>query len=182
MMSEVRRKTKPSYKRCAFTGNRPEKMPFGMNENDPACVAFKARIKDEIERLIGQGFAHFMSGGSLGLDLFAAEAVLELRVKYPWILLEMVSPFDAQSAKWEEEYQMRHDRLFGSADIVTATSHEYTKGCIFKRNYYLVSNADLLMVAHNGQPGGTAKTIEYATLLGVPVKHISPSACLSRTA
>ena len=136
----------------------------------------KARLRDTIETLIAEGNAHFISGGALGMDMFAAEAVLELKVKYPWIVLEMVSPFDTQADRWNDEYRMRHDRLFATADIVTATGHEYTKACMFRRNRYLVDNADLLLAAYDGQPGGTAMTCEYAREVGVPIRLIMPFA------
>ena len=110
------------------------------------------------------------------MDMFAAEAVLELKEKYPWIILEMVSPFDAQAGRWNDEYRMRHDRLFASADIVTATGHEYTKSCMFRRNRYMVDNADLLLASYDGQPGGTAMTCEYAREIGLPIRLIMPSA------
>ena len=172
----IRRRTKPAYKRCAFTGYRLAKMPFGFDENDPRCIEFKARLRDTIEALIGDGYAHFISGGALGMDMFAAEAVLELKEKYPWIVLEMVSPFDAQAARWNDEYRMRHDRLFDEADIVTATGQEYTKSCMFRRNRYLVDNADLLLAAYDGQPGGTAMTCEYAREMGLQIRLIMPMA------
>lgn len=55
MMSVVRRRTEPTYKRCAFTGYRPQKMVFGFNESDPRCIEFKARLRATIEDLIGKG-------------------------------------------------------------------------------------------------------------------------------
>lgn len=174
MMCKDRRRAHPDLLRCAFTGYRPQKMPFGFNEADPRCVEFKARLRDTIEGLIGQRYIHFISGGAMGMDMFAAEAVLELKEKYPWIILEMVSPFDAQAARWEPEYQARHARLFAKADIVTVISHEYTRACIFRRNRYLVVNADLLLAAFDGKPGGTAMTVEYAHHTGIPVQTILP--------
>ncbi|MDI9505386.1 MAG: DUF1273 domain-containing protein [Clostridiales bacterium] len=173
-MKAARRRGRPGYKRCAFTGHRPQKLPFGFDEEDPRCIAFKGAVKEAIEGLIGEGYAHFLSGGALGMDLFAAEAVLELQKKYPWIILEMVSPFDTQAAKWERAYQLRRDRLFAMADIVTATGHAYTKGCMFRRNRYLVDNADLLLAAYTGQPGGTAMTVNYARESGIQVRRILP--------
>lgn len=68
MMNQVRKKAKTAYKRCAFTGYRPQKMPFGFDENDPRCIDFKRRLREAIEDLIGQGYAHFLSGGALGMD------------------------------------------------------------------------------------------------------------------
>jgi len=168
-------KRKSTLKRCAFTGYRPAKMPFGYDETDARCIEFKARLRDTIEALIGEGYAHFISGGALGMDMFAAEAVVDLKEKYPWIILEMVSPFDAQADRWNEEYRMRHDRLFATADIVTAIGHEYTKACMFRRNRYMVENADLLLAAYDGQPGGTATTVQYAIEVGIQVELLPPT-------
>lgn len=84
----------------------------------------------------------------------------------------MVSPFDAQAERWEVRHKLRHDRLFTQADIVTATGHEYNRGCMFRRNRYLVDNADLLLAAYDGQPGGTAMTVEYAMNIGIPVQRL----------
>lgn len=173
-MNAIRRASKPGYKRCSFTGYRPQKMPFGFNERDARCIDFKARLYATIETLIKQGYSHFISGGALGVDMYAAEAVIDLKQKYPWIILEMVSPFDAQASKWESEYQARHKRLFDEADITTATGHEYTRGSMFRRNHYLVDNADVLLAAYDGQPGGTAMTCEYARQTGIPVIQIPP--------
>ena len=174
MTNTVRRHSQPGSRRCAFTGYRPQKMPFGFDESDPRCVDFKNRLKNTIHALYYCGYKHFISGGALGMDMFAAEAVVELREEYPEIILEMVSPFDAQAAKWSPELQARHDRLFEVADITTATGHEYTKGAMFTRNRYLVSNADLLLAAYDGQPGGTAMTIQNAKANGVRVQVIRP--------
>ena len=45
---------------------------------------------------------------------------------------------------------------------------------MFIRNRYLVNNADLLLAAYDGQPGGTAMTIGYAKANGVTVQIIQP--------
>lgn len=69
---------------------------------------------------------------------------------------------------------MRHERLFAAADIITATGHQYTKACMFRRNRYLVDNADLLLAAYDGQPGGTAMTVQYAVDTRIAVQLIAP--------
>jgi len=160
--------------RCAFTGYRPQKMPFGYNELDPRCIDFKARLRETIQSLIWEGYSHFLSGGALGMDMYAAEIVLELRQQYPWIGLEMVIPYDSQADHWEEVYQTRYAILLEAADIVTCTGHEYTKGALFRRNRYLVDNADLLLAAYDGKPGGTQMTCDYAKKMGVRICKIPP--------
>lgn len=108
------------------------------------------------------------------MDMFAAEAVLKLKATHSEITLEMVSPFDAQAAKWAPQYQRRHDRLFERADMFTATGHEYTKSAMFTRNRYLVNNTDVLLAAYDGQPGGTQMTVQYAKQMGIQVCCIKP--------
>ena len=175
MKNVVRRASPPNARRCAFTGYRPQKMPFGFDETDPRCIDFKKRVQATIQTLYDIGYRHFISGGALGMDMFAAEAVVELRKQHPEVILEMVSPFDDQASKWPEEYRARHDLLFELADITTATSHVYTKSAMFIRNRYLVNNADLLLAAYDGQPGGTAMTCELAHRYNIPIMKIKPT-------
>ena len=111
MTNTVRRHSPPGAKRCAFTGYRPQKMPFGFNESDPRCIDFKRRVKETIQALYDMGYRHFISGGALGMDMFAAEAVLELRARHPDMILEMVSPFDDQAARWSSELRAARPAL-----------------------------------------------------------------------
>lgn len=67
MENRVRNGNIAGYKRCAFTGYRPQKMPWGENENCPECVEYKALLAEKIEQLIEQGYGHFISGGAMGM-------------------------------------------------------------------------------------------------------------------
>lgn len=174
MMNRIRCPLDLHAKRVSFTGYRPQKMPWAFDESDPRCVVFKIKLRAAIETLIEQGYTHFLSGGAMGMDMYAAEVVIDLRTKYPQVTLEMVSPYDGQADKWMPALRARHERLMEIADIVTCVSHEYTKGCMFKRNHYLVVNADLLLAAYDGQPGGTKMTIGIAEEMHVPVWRLAP--------
>lgn len=150
----------------AFTGHRPQKLPFGFDEADPRCVDFKRRLCNSIEMMILEGYTHFISGGALGMDMYAAEAVLTLREQYPEITLEIAIPHDGQTAKWPQSLRNRAERIREEADVITWIAHEYTKRCLFDRNYYMVSHCSVLLACFDGQPGGTAQTIETAHRLG----------------
>lgn len=167
-------KNKSICKTCAFTGYRPSKMPWGYDETDARCVEFRFRLREALEYLIGQGYTDFLSGGALGFDQMAAEIVLSLREKYPWVRLVMVIPFDGQADKWSREQRGRWLEIIEASDRVIRISHEYDKGVFFKRNHYLVENADLLLAAFDGQPGGTAGTVAYAKRHGVRVVRLAP--------
>ena len=162
-------------KRCAFTGYRPQKMPWGEDENHPLCVAFKARLRRALESLIGEGYVTFLSGCARGFDTMAAEAVLELREAYPWVRLVMASPWDGQANRWSDADKLRRARLFEQADEVVHVSHVYSREVYFRRNAWMIGHCDLLLAAFDGQPGGTAMTVEYARAHGVKVARLRPT-------
>ena len=90
-------------KTCAFTGHRPQHLPFGMNENDDRCVKLKEALKEQIINLIeAEDVTHFITGMALGVDLYAAEIVLDLKACYPNITLESAIPCETQvsSGRW----------------------------------------------------------------------------------
>ena len=66
---------------CSFTGHRPQKFPWRYNESDPACVALKETLADQITQLYETGYTEFLTGMALGVDLWAAQIVLDLRRK-----------------------------------------------------------------------------------------------------
>ena len=78
-------------KTCAFTGHRPQNLPFGFNEEDERCIDLKKTLREQIINLIeNEGVTHFISGMAIGVDMYAAEIVLglkapiwELRLKAP---------------------------------------------------------------------------------------------------
>lgn len=174
MDSIIRTPIPRAARRVAFTGYRLQKMPFGFDETDPRCRDFLKRLEDSIAVLIINNYTHFITGGALGMDMFSAEIVLKLKQKYPWITLEVAVPFEAQAERWNDAYRLRYDRILREADMITVISRSYTKTCMFRRNRYLVDNADLLFACYDGKPGGTAMTVEYAHRIGIPVEFIRP--------
>ena len=99
-----------SKKVCAFTGHRPQSLPFGSNEQDERCQKLKAVLEQEIERVYSEkGVTHFISGMALGVDTFAAEAVLHLKESIPKSPSNVPSP-------------AKHRRSNGTNSSVTATS------------------------------------------------------------
>ena len=79
---------------CCFTGHRPDKLPWGEQEEDPRCLALKRKLADALERAFQDGYRHFISGMARGADLYFAEAVLKLRESYPEITLEGARPYE----------------------------------------------------------------------------------------
>lgn len=93
----------PDGHTCAFTGHRPQNLPFRFNESDKRCIALKKQLRKLIVQLIEQhNVTHFISGMAIGVDMYAAEIVLDLKAKYPHITLESAIPCETQATKWSE--------------------------------------------------------------------------------
>ena len=64
------------HKALAFTGHRPESLPFGENELSASAIRIKTMLADEIMRCAAQGYDTFLAGGARGEDILFAEQVL----------------------------------------------------------------------------------------------------------
>lgn len=159
--------------RVSFTGYRPEKLPF-FGEDDPLCVKLKQRLYAQIETLIKDGAEEFCSGMALGVDMWAAETVLELKKLYPHIRLTAVIPCPEQAVKWSREHQARYQDILKRCDKKITVSPVYTKGCMQKRNRALVEMCDILIAVFDGQSGGTKQTVEIAKTMGKKTILLSP--------
>lgn len=150
-------------KTCAFTGHRPQKLPFGLSEEDARCTALKEELRKQTFNLIeNENVTHFISGMALGTDLMAAEIVLDLKVSYPGITLESAIPCETQAVKWTVSQRERYYDIAAQCDKETMLQSHYTPDCMDKRNRYMVDHADFILAVWNGKPSGTGRTVTYA--------------------
>lgn len=147
--------------RVSFTGYRPQKLGF-FAEDDPMCVDLKQRLEKKINELYEYGARQFYSGMALGVDIWAAEAVLKLKKQHPDVVLSAVIPCRNQAEKWSADEQQRYSSVLARCDKVICISEEYTKDCMHKRNRALVELCDVLVAVYDGQSGGTKYTVNFA--------------------
>ena len=150
-------------KTCVFTGHRPQKLPFGLNEEDARCTALKEELRKQTINLIeNENVTHFISGMALGTDLMAAEIVLDLKVSYPGITLESAIPCETQAVKWTVSQRERYYDIAAQCDKETMLQNHYSPDCLDKRNRYMVDHADFILAVWNGKASGTGRTVTYA--------------------
>lgn len=125
-----------------------------------------------VEYLIKEGYLYFGAGGALGFDNIAAQAVLELRKKYPQIKLILVLPCRAQTKNWKASDVSEYEQIKQQADKIVYTSAEYTKDCMHKRNRHLVNNSSVCICYLTENSGGTYYTVEYAIQQGLRVINV----------
>ena len=161
-------------KAVAFTGKRPQNLPWRFNEKDERCLRLKEQLRSEIEYLIKDGYTKFITGMALGVDIFAAEAVFELKKRYTNITLEAAIPCESQSFNWSAADRKRYDAILRKCDSTIYVGRKYTANCMMNRNFHMVDNAELLIAVCNELSGGTGATVKYAKMKGIKVVIIQP--------
>ncbi len=151
--------------RCCFTGHRPEKLSLSESEVKPL-------LAKAIDTAIENGFTTFITGMAPGVDIWAAEIVLEKKRENDALHLICAVPhpdFEKCRGFFEEQ---RYNCIIKNADYVTAISDHYYKACYQKRNEWMVDRSSLVIAVWNGQPSGTKNTIDYAKRRGVKVVNV----------
>lgn len=150
---------------CCFTGHRflPE------NEKEKISLALESTVLS----LIHSGYRYFGAGGALGFDTLAAQTVLRLRQSYPDIRLILVLPCVSQADKWSPADAAVYQEIMGQANKIVYTSHEYTAGCMFKRNRHLVDHSSVCICYLEKSTGGTAYTVDYARKCGLKIINLA---------
>ena len=141
-------------KTCCFTGHRNIK---GYSKRTLAKT-----LETELIKLIENGYCYFGAGGALGFDTIAAQTVLHLKEKYTHIKLILVLPCVNQANSWSYEDKVVYEEIKEQADKVVYTSKYYTRGCMHKRNRYLVDNSSACVCFLTEEKGGTFYTVNYA--------------------
>ena len=160
---------------CAFTGHRSKSFSWKDNETAPGCVLLKETLAEQISVLAERGVTDFLSGMAQGVDLWAAEIVLDLKKKNPALRLHCILPCEGQEDAWPMSEQERYRSILRQADEVIYVNREYNINCMLERNRWLVDHSSVLLAVYNGiYRSGTGMTVRYAKQLGREVIVIYP--------
>ena len=155
---------------CAFTGHRPERLPWGQNEDDARCAALKTLLRRTVREVYDRGFHTFLCGMARGCDQYFAEAVLAARADGAQdAQLCALVPCPSQPDGWDEASVARYWALLATCDQVEVLEDRYSPGCMLRRNREMLRRAQLLISVYDGTPGGTAATVRLAEELGITV-------------
>ena len=164
-------------KAVAFTGHRPESLPFGRDMHSGRYDGFELILWKEIRRCMDEGYDTFYCGGARGVDIVCGEIVIAEKLsKHPDIRLVCAIPYREQAEKWGWMWRTRYLDLLRAADKIEQMCSNYQRGCYHMRNRYMVDNCDLLIAIYNGENnGGTAYTVNYARERGKEILIIDPN-------
>ena len=158
---------------CCVTGHRPKGFPFVREETDLIFTIYTGILYHEIENLINEGYTHFITGMAEGADMDFAKAVIDLRFKFNNISLEAALPYPLSVPKRKTPQSEERGGILLECDSKHMVSPYYHRGCMQKRNQYMVDKSDMVLAIWNGKnEGGTWNTIKYAQSVNKPIKYI----------
>jgi len=104
----------------------------------------------------------FFTGGNLGFDTLAAQAVLRARAVNPSVTLALVLPSRDQAAKWPAPAVALYEEIKSKADEIIYTSDSPSRGHVLKRNRFMVDESDYCLTYLTKISGRTAQAVRYA--------------------
>lgn len=149
-------------RRCCFAGHALKDIPLPEEE--------VARwLREQIFESVEEGYATFITGLGMGVDLMAAKEVLELKGSVPSLHLIAMEPYPAFAAKWNDEWRRLYREVRSRADIVKRAEERYTPEALDERNRWMADHSRRMIVIYNGRGQHTGRMIEYAAQRGLDI-------------
>lgn len=165
---------------CTIIGHRPQRFKFKYNEHYKLCIKIKNALTTEIKNLFRQGVTTFWVGGSIGVDIWAAEIIIELKKQkeYENLRLCVALPFPSFKNHYDPKQQTRlRDILHGCDEQIIVSDAESEKS-YRRRNEYMIDISDCVLAVYDNDRSirsGTGMTVNYAVRKkGLPVTFIHP--------
>lgn len=132
----------------------------------PGIDIIKKAIKKQLLALLDEGLEWVIVSGQWGVELWAAEAVLELQEEYPELQLAVITPFIEQDEKWNEPKQEYYRSIVRRANYINSvTKTKYDGPWQFKeKNKFLLRNSDGMILLYDEEMEGSPKFMKEQAL------------------
>ena len=158
---------------CCFTGHRPDALPERGDEQKPAMLALQDFLERAVKRAAEDGFTEFYTGGALGFNTLAAEAVLRLQKCDSSVSLHLALPGRDQAEGWNELQLARYRAILERASSVWYAAECCSPGSMRRRNRYLVDHTSRCVAYLRRMRGGTLYTVNYALDQQIEVDNLA---------
>lgn len=141
-----------------LSGYKPYEL--GIFKKDHQAVRYiKAAIRKELEPLVEDGLEWVIISGQLGVELWGAEVVFELKQQNPQLKLAVITPFLEQEENWNELNKEWYYSIINQADFFdSVTKKKYEKPWQFRlKNQFLLDKSDVLVLLYDSEKEGSPK-------------------------
>lgn len=137
-------------KTLLVTGYRAHELGIFDNKH-PGIPYIKKALASRMLPLLEEGLEWIITPGQYGVDLWACETVLELKVEYPGLKLGIIAAHAAPEERWKEEKQEEFRRIAAAADYYGAVSNRPYEGSwqFRARDELLMRKSDGLLLVYD---------------------------------
>jgi uncharacterized phage-like protein YoqJ len=158
-------------------GPNPQRFGFKYNEQAPLCIKIKATIAEQIKTLYAKDVTRFYVGCAVGVDTWAAEAVIELKKQSEFSKIELYCeiPFPGHDEKFTARQKKRYQRTLELCSSKEIINNHYSPVAYKRLNYRLIDSARYLIAVYDqdkSERSGLTQTVNYA------VKNIRSVICI----
>ncbi|MED1943916.1 MULTISPECIES: DUF1273 domain-containing protein [Brevibacillus] len=145
-------------KRLFVSGYKAHELGI-FNEKNPGLAIIKKALKRELVRFLEEELEWVIISGQLGVEMWAAETVLELKKEYPHLKLAVITPFLNQEEKWKEETQDYYRNIVMQADYINSVYQTPYQGVwqLGEKDKFLLSNSDGILLVYDEENEGSPK-------------------------
>lgn len=172
---------------CA-TGHRSDKLGCGKGDDwsskSPKLQPVRKQIEEKLRAILdfqilaGENKFELISGMALGVDQLFFSVGNQLRKEYAeqgiTIILTAAVPCLEQDGIWKDDCKISYAAMLKAADKkvrISNKKYEQDKGCMQRRNKFMVDNADMVLAYHDGSEGGTKNCVDYAKSVGAVIEN-----------
>lgn len=172
---------------CA-TGHRSDKLGCGKGDDwsskSPKLQPVRKQIEEKLRAILdfqilaGETKFELISGMALGADQLFFSIGHQLRKEYAeqgiTIVLTAAVPCIEQDGIWKDDCKISYAAMLKAADKkvrISNKKYENDKGCMQRRNRFMVDNADMVLAYHDGSEGGTKNCVDYAKSVGAVIEN-----------
>ncbi len=144
---------------------------LGLNISESKMKIIRQNLRAQVLRAIENGYCHFVSGMDLGVGVWFALTIIDLKKQYPHIRLEASIPFEEQARYWSTVQRFDYYYALKRCDKVTYISKLHHNECKKQRDRYMLGNSSLLFAVcnHAGEKDDGCCILQLAKEKGISV-------------
>ena len=125
----------------------------------PGIPIIKKAIKRQLIPLIEDGLEWIILSGQTGVEMWAAEVVIDLKTEYLELKYAVITPFLGQEELWSEQNKEKYEEIIMFADYhVSVTNKPYTGPWQYtEKNKLFLRNSDALLMVYDEEKEGSPK-------------------------
>lgn len=141
-------------KNLLITGYRAHELGI-YNQKHPGIPYIRQAITNRLIPLAEEGLEWVITPGQYGVDLWACEAVIDLKLQYPDLRLAVITAYSNQEETWKEERQAYYEGVLQQVDYYGAVSHQpYAGTWQFRaRDELLLRKTDGILLVYDEEAG-----------------------------